>query len=127
MKMKYIAVALATCLVALLMTLSIGATDVTTAETTADTTVETTVETDADTTVATVTTEETVAEPTETAAESDKDGLAFRPETLKNTLPIMGMGMLGIFLVTGVIVLVIMLLNKISNAVEARKGGEDVE
>ncbi len=119
MKMKYVAVALATCLVALLLTLSIGATDVTVAETTA----ETIVETDA------VTAEETPTETTEVSedTEGEKSGMGFRPETLKNTLPIMGMGMLGIFLVTGVIVLVIMLLNWISNAVEKRKGGEDVE
>ncbi len=119
MKMKYLALALATCLLALLMTLSIGATDVTVPETIAETTAET------------VTAEEMATEPTETAAESesdgDADGLAFRPDTLKNTLPIMGMGMLGIFLVTGVIVLVIMLLNWISNSVEKRKGGEDGE
>ena len=123
MKMKYVAVALATCLVALLLTISIGATDVTVAETTAETTAETIVETDAGTTGETSTETNEVSEDTE----GEKSGMGFRPETLKNTLPIMGMGMLGIFLVTGVIVLVIMLLNKISNAVEARKGGEDVE
>ena len=48
-------------------------------------------------------------------------------ETLAQTLPIMGMGMLGIFLVTGVIVLVITLLNKISNAIDARKSEENDE
>ena len=115
MKMKYLALALAACLLAILMTLSIGASDVTVSETTAET----------------VAAEETTTAPTETAAESesdgDSDGLAFRPETLKNTLPIMGMGMLGIFLVTGVIVLVIMVLNGISNALEKRKGGENDE
>jgi len=124
MKMKHIAAVLATCFLAVLMTLSIGATDVTAPESTAESTVETVADTDAVTTLAT---EETVSEPTETEAESDKGGLAFRPDTLKNTLPIMGMGMLGIFLVTGVIVLVIMVLNRISNALENRKGGEDAE
>ena len=32
-----------------------------------------------------------------------------------DSLPIMGKGMLGIFIVTGVIILMVMLLNKLSN------------
>ena len=123
MKMKHIAAVLTACLLTLLLALTVGATDVTTFETTAETIVETTEETDA------ATTEEMVAEPTETTVEGENEnsGLAFRPDTLKDTLPIMGMGMLGIFLVTGVIVLVITLLNKISNAIDARKSEESDE
>ena len=135
MKIKYIAVALATCMLAILLTLSIGATDVTTADTTAETLVETvaetTDETDAVTDASTDTAEEaTSSEDTELSTDSvdepsaDKFGFSFRPDTLKKTLPIMGMGMLGIFLVTGTIILVITLLNWISNTAEKRKGDE---
>jgi len=38
---------------------------------------------------------------------------AFRPDLLMEVLPIMGIGMLGIFLVTGVIIGVVALLNKL--------------
>jgi len=37
----------------------------------------------------------------------------FRPDLLMEVLPIMGIGMLGIFLVTGVIIGVVALLNKL--------------
>ena len=37
----------------------------------------------------------------------------FYPETLLDTLPVMGMGMLGIFLVTCVIVLAVVVLSKL--------------
>ncbi|MBR6782163.1 MAG: oxaloacetate decarboxylase [Clostridia bacterium] len=36
----------------------------------------------------------------------------FYPDTLRTTLPIMGMGMLGIFLVTCIIVLAVVVLSK---------------
>ncbi len=36
-------------------------------------------------------------------------------DALLETLPIMGMGMLGIFIVTGVIILIVMLLNKLTS------------
>ena len=39
---------------------------------------------------------------------------AFRPDLLVEVLPIMGIGMLGIFLVTGVIIGCVALLNKLS-------------
>ena len=39
---------------------------------------------------------------------------AFRPDLLVEVLPIMGIGMLGIFLVTGVIIGCVFLLNKLS-------------
>ncbi len=39
--------------------------------------------------------------------------ITFKPESLSQTLPIMVMGMVGIFLVIGVIVGVIYLINKV--------------
>jgi hypothetical protein len=39
--------------------------------------------------------------------------IGFYPETLLTTLPVMGMGMLGIFLVTCVIVLAVVILSKL--------------
>lgn len=36
-------------------------------------------------------------------------------ENLLNSLPIMGMGMLGIFVVTGVIILFVTILNKLTS------------
>ena len=41
---------------------------------------------------------------------------ALRPDYLMAVLPIMGTGMLGIFIVTGVIIGVVTLLNKWSNS-----------
>ena len=38
---------------------------------------------------------------------------AFRPDLLVEVLPVMGIGMLGIFLVTGVIIGCVALLNKL--------------
>ncbi len=40
---------------------------------------------------------------------------AFRPDLMLEVLPIMGTGMLGIFIVTGVIISIVCLLNKINN------------
>ncbi len=40
---------------------------------------------------------------------------AFRPDLMMEVLPIMGTGMLGIFLVTGVIVGCVTLLNKFTS------------
>ena len=39
---------------------------------------------------------------------------ALRPDLLMEVLPIMGTGMLGIFLVTGIIIVCVSLLNKLS-------------
>ena len=51
---------------------------------------------------------------TETEAETEYQmNLGFYPETLLDTLPVMGMGMLGIFLVTCVIVLAVVVLSKL--------------
>ena len=62
-------------------------------------------------------TAEEVTEPeseTETEAETEyKMNFGFYPETLLDTLPVMGMGMLGIFLVTCVIVLAVLVLSKL--------------
>jgi hypothetical protein len=50
----------------------------------------------------------------ETEAETEyKMSFGFYPETLLDTLPVMGMGMLGIFLVTCVIVLAVVVLSKL--------------
>jgi hypothetical protein len=50
----------------------------------------------------------------ETEAETEYQmNLGFYPETLLDTLPVMGMGMLGIFLVTCVIVLAVVVLSKL--------------
>lgn len=66
-------------------------------------------------------TAEEITEPeTETEAETEYQmNLGFYPETLLDTLPVMGMGMLGIFLVTCVIVLAVLVLSKL--------GGKDKE
>ena len=55
-------------------------------------------------------TEETTAEP---ETEGTRTNFGIFPETLSETLPIMGMGMLGIFLVTCVIILSVLILSKI--------------
>ena len=39
---------------------------------------------------------------------------AFRPDLMMEVLPIMGTGMLGIFLVTGLIILVLVILEKVT-------------
>ena len=63
---------------------------------------------------------EDVAEPeSETEAETEyKMNFGFFPETLKETLPVMGMGMLGIFVVTCVIVLAVVILSKLGKEKE---------
>ena len=86
-------------------------------------------ETSADTTAEEVTpapeateapTEEVTEPESETEAETAyKMQFGFYPETLLETLPVMGMGMLGIFLVTCVIVLAVVVLSKL--------GGKDKE
>ena len=96
-------------------------------ETSADTTVEeatTAPETSADTTVEEATTapetaENTTEESTEPESETDPEiRFGFYPETALVTLPIMGMGMLGIFLVTLVIILAVLVLSKIGKEKE---------
>ena len=51
----------------------------------------------------------------DTSVEEDapKTVFGFFPATLSETLPIMGMGMLGIFLVTSVIILAVLILSKL--------------
>ena len=86
--------------------------EATTAETSADTTVE-------EATTAPETAENTTEESTEPESETDPEILfGFYPETALVTLPIMGMGMLGIFLVTLVIILAVLVLSKIGKEKE---------
>ena len=81
-------------------------------ETSADTTVE-------ESTTAPETTENTTEESTEPESETDPEiRFGFYPETALVTLPIMGMGMLGIFLVTLVIILAVLVLSKIGKEKE---------
>ena len=47
------------------------------------------------------------------ANEGPKTTFGFFPATLAETLPVMGMGMLGIFLVTCVIILAVLILSKL--------------
>lgn len=64
--------------------------------------------------------ENCVTEEAETEAPASQSiSFGFFPGTLSQTLPIMGMGMLGIFLVTCVIILAVLVLSKIG------KKGED--
>ena len=60
----------------------------------------------------------TEEETTEEETTSIEIKFGFKPETLKETLPIMGMGMLGIFLVTSVIIIAVVLLSKIGSKKE---------
>jgi Na+-transporting methylmalonyl-CoA/oxaloacetate decarboxylase gamma subunit len=81
-------------------------------------------ETSADTTAEAVTTspetaENTTEESTEPESETDPEiRFGLYPETALVTLPIMGMGMLGIFLVTLVIILAVLVLSKIGKEKE---------
>ena len=68
-----------------------------------------TTETAAETVTEIVTSEEET-EPVED--EGPKTTFGFFPTTLAETLPIMGLGMLGIFLVTCVIILAVLVLSK---------------
>ena len=64
--------------------------------------------------------ENCVTEEAETEAPASQSiSFGFFPGTLSQTLPIMGMGMLGIFLVTCVIILAVLVLSKMG------KKGED--
>ena len=92
-------------------------------ETSADTAVEeatAALESSADTAVEEATTApETAEEITEPESETDPEiRFGFYPETALVTLPIMGMGMLGIFLVTLVIILAVLVLSKIGKEKE---------
>ena len=86
-------------------------------------------ETVEETTTAPDTVEETESAETESAPETERGSeteaeteyqmnLGFHPETLLDTLPVMGMGMLGIFLVTCVIVLAVVILGKLGKEKE---------
>ena len=88
-------------------------------------------ETVEETATAPVTVEETTAAESESESEAEteteteieaetayKMTFGFYPETLLTTLPIMGMGMLGIFVVTCVIVLAVVILSKLGKEKE---------
>ena len=122
---KLFAVLLTLCLV-FSLPLFVMAEEATTApETVEETTTapETSAETAAEeVTAAPETAEDTAEEVTEPESETEteyKMNFGFYPETLLDTLPVMGMGMLGIFLVTCVIVLAVLVLSKL--------GGKDKE
>ncbi len=65
-----------------------------------------------------VTSDETTAE-TETEAEQ-KTVFGFFPESLSTTLPLMGMGMLGIFLVTLTIILTVLILRWLGDKMDKK-------
>ena len=77
------------------------------------------VEVDVETETYRCTCENCVTEEETTAPATQKVSFGFFPGTLSETLPIMGMGMLGIFLVTCVIILAVLILSKMG------KGDED--
>ena len=88
-------------------TSSVGGVDTTEVETTVTTSeLDTEAETYRCTCENCVTEEETTTSATQTIS------FGFFPGTLSETLPIMGMGMLGIFLVTCVIILAVLILSK---------------
>ena len=115
--MKKLFAVLMTLLLVLSLPVLAMAEEATTApETSADTTAEevtATPETSPEeVTAAPETTEDTAEEATEPETEPEIK-FGFYPETALVTLPIMGMGMLGIFLVTLVIILAVLVLSKI--------------
>lgn len=108
---KLFAVLLTLCLVFSLPLFVLAEETTTAPETSADTTVE-------EVTPAPEATEAPTEEVTEPESETEpetayKMQFGFYPETLLTTLPVMGMGMLGIFLVTCVIVLAVVVLSKL--------------
>ena len=104
--MKKLFVILLTLLMVLTLPVSAMAAD-TVAATTAEATTEAPVETDENGV-------EILSPETEKVEdEGPKTTFGFFPATLSETLPIMGMGMLGIFLVTCVIILAVLILSKL--------------
>ncbi len=103
--MKKLFAILLTLLMVLSLPLSIAADEVTTSHDVADTSADFAVET------AEADGEETA--PVEETEEAAKTQFGFYPESMKETLPAMGMGMLGIFLVTSVIILSVLVLSKL--------------
>ena len=112
--MKKLFAILMTLLLVFSLPLFAMAEEATTVETSADTTVEETTTAEAATTAP-----ETTENTTEPESETDPEiRFGFYPETALVTLPIMGMGMLGIFLVTLVIILAVLVLSKIGKEKE---------
>ncbi len=63
---------------------------------------------------------ETTASVTETIA-TVESGIGFTPENLAETAPIMGKGMLGIFIVMGIIILCVAFLNYVGSPERKRE------
>ena len=103
--MKKLFAILLTLLMVLSLPVAVAAEETTTAFDDSETGV---VETNADSVEVTTSAEETE----EVIEDGPKTNFGFFPGTLSQTLPIMGMGMLGIFLVTLVIVLAVLILSK---------------
>jgi hypothetical protein len=109
--MKKLLVILLTLLMVMALPVAAMAAD-TTAEATTEATTEAAVETD-ENGVEILSPETEILEE-----EGPKTTFGFFPATLAETLPIMGMGMLGIFLVTCVIILAVLVLSKLGNKKE---------
>ncbi len=86
--------------------------DTLTADTTADTVADTDAATEAGDADLTVESADETSETSDETDETAKTGFRFNPASLKETLPVMGMGMLGIFIVTVTIVLVVIILRR---------------
>ena len=122
---KMLVILLTLCLVLALPLLAMAEEVTTTPETIEETAPTTEAPTEAPTEAATeAVTESDSAESEVGGADSSevetayKMELGFYPETLLTTLPIMGMGMLGIFAVTCVIVLAVVVLSKLGKEKE---------
>ena len=111
--MKKLFAILLTLLMVLSLPVAVAAEETTTAFDDSETGV---VETNADSVEVTSSAEET--EPSAETEGSAKTQFGFYPESMKETLPAMGMGMLGIFLVTSVIILSVLVLSKIGKKEE---------
>lgn len=66
-----------------------------------------------------------VAESTAETAEKISQDVMLDPSRFMGTLKHMGIGMLSIFLVIGVIILAVYLLNKTTSAIEERKAEKE--
>ena len=109
--MKKLFAILLTLLMVLSLPLAVAADEVVTSHDITETSADHTVETNGDNGEELAPSEET--EPDTKTEEAAKMQFGFHPESMKETLPAMGMGMLGIFLVTSVIILSVLVLSKL--------------
>ena len=109
--MKKLFAILLTLLMVLSLPLAVAADEVVTSHDITETSADLTVETNGDNGEELAPSEET--EPDNETEEAAKMQFGFHPESMKETLPAMGMGMLGIFLVTSVIILSVLILSKL--------------